>query len=228
MFNSEVSQSTNATYGRVSTFGELRHLLPSTGKKPVPGIKQLKAIATVVLQAKTDCGFIRIYDNGFYTYTENDRSTVYGVDRCSVLEWTFCNDEKGSSEGANLDDLPWEVPLEIAGTNRLMHNSNNREESKRVFSLDDPASENNILFSVNHKHECDETTEQEELHRWNRILQVRYMLEKMPEPQRTIVMLYFCEGKSQKEIGQIVGVSQQYVQKVTQSFATHVRKEVDL
>ena len=76
---SHVTQST--------TFEELKRLLPGTGKERVPGISQLKDSAVVVLKAKTGCGIIEVYDNGFFTYMENGHITVYAVDRCTVLEW---------------------------------------------------------------------------------------------------------------------------------------------
>ncbi len=38
---------------------------------------------------KTGCGVIKVYDNGFYTYTEHGCSTGYGVDRCDVLRWSL-------------------------------------------------------------------------------------------------------------------------------------------
>ena len=224
MNNSNHAQNIPDPFEKVITFGELKKLLPSTGARHVPGIRQLKAMATVVLQAKTSSGVIKVYDNGFFTYTENGRSTVYGVDSCSVLEWDYCNDERATSAGINLNNLPWELPLELAGTNRLTHNSNSKEEEKVELSLDVPAAVNNIIFSVRPHHETEEAAEEENKNRLDRIHRVRSVLMGEKPRNRRIIMLYYCEKRSQTEIGKMLGVSQQYVQKITSSFSEKMQK----
>lgn len=193
-------------FEKVITFGELKKLLPSTGTRYVPGIEQLKKSATVVLQAKTGCGVIKVYDNGFYTYTEHGCSTVYGVDRCNVLRWSFCNGEKGSSDGSNLDALPWEIPLEIAGSNRLDHNGDSRQESRSVYSLDTPASENNPQFSTPPEHEIQEEREIEAAIRKYRITQVRKAMRTLTKKQFTVLVMICLEKKTQEEVAEILGL----------------------
>lgn len=192
---------------QVTTFGELRRLLPCTGIRKVPGIEQLNATATVVLQSKTDSGLIKVYDNGFYTYTENGHSTVYGVDRCNNLTWRFCNDETDSAENLVLDNLPWEMPLEIAGTNRLDHNGCSRQDSRVSFSLDAPESANNIKFSTKPEHDLREVDEEAALNRKLKNQAIARELAKLSKAQRNLLEIAFYQKTEQKEIALRLGIN---------------------
>ena len=200
---SHVTQST--------TFGELKRLLPSTGTGRVPGITQLRENAVVVLRAKTGSGIVEVYDNGFYTYMENGYTTVYAVDRCAVLEWYSCTGEKLSSEGANVSGLPWTMPLEIAGSNRLEHNNDSREKSMLEYSLDASASANNILFSVLPEHERKETLEDERQFRRARNNLLSNALANLTSNQKELVRVVFIEKHTQEEAAAILGISQSNV-----------------
>lgn len=200
---SHVTQST--------TFGELKKLLPDTGKVRVPGITQLRENAAVVLHAKTGSGIVEVYDNGFYTYMENGHITVYAVDRCTVLEWYSCTGEKLSSEGANVSGLPWTMPLEIAGSNRLEHNNDSREKSMLEYSLDASASANNILFSVLPEHERKEALEDEKQFRRARNSLLSNALANLTSNQKELVRVVFIEKHTQEEAAAILGISQSNV-----------------
>ena len=79
---------------QIVSYGELRDALPGTGKGRVPRLNQLKKMARVVLRRKTASGVIEIYSNGFFTFEECGRVTVYGVDRCERPETYTCNGKR--------------------------------------------------------------------------------------------------------------------------------------
>lgn len=192
---------------RSTTYGELKSLLPSTGTGRVPGINKLREKAVIVLCAETESGSIEVYDNGFYTYTENEHITVYGVDRCTVLEWYSCTGEKFTSQNADVSKLPWTMPLEIAGYNRLEHNSDSRQESKADYSLNAPASDNNLLFSVRPEHEIREERESEEEARQKRIALVREALKMLTPKQKEILILVHLKNMTQEEVADALCIS---------------------
>ena len=200
---SHVTQST--------TFGELKRMLPGTGKERVPGITQLREKAVVVLHAKTESGVIEVYDNGFYTYKENGHSTVFAVDRCTVLKWHSCIGEESTTDGENLDTLPWPMPLEIAGANRIEDSYSVIERRHQLMYLDDPASSNNILFSVRPEHEIREEAESEEDYRKGRILLMREALQKLTSKQKEILILFHLKNMTQEEISETLGISRRTV-----------------
>ena len=190
-----------------TTFGELRELLPGTGTARVPGINKLKENAAVILRAKTETGFVEVYDNGFYTYKEDGHITVYAVDRCTVLEWYSCTGEKFTSKDADVSSLPWTMPLEIAGYNRLEHNSDSRQESKADYSLNAPASDNNLLFSVQPEHEIQEEREHEEEARQKRVALVREALKTLTSKQKEILILVHLKNMTQEEVADVLCIS---------------------
>ena len=196
---------------RSTTYGELKSLLPSTGTGRVPGINKLRDTAVIVLRAKTESGVVEVYDNGFYTYMENEHITVYAVDRCTVLEWYSCTGEKFTSQNADVSKLPWTMPLEIAGYNRLEHNSDSRQESKADYSLNAPASDNNLLFSVRPEHEIREERESEEEARQNRIALVREALKMLTPKQKEILFLVHLKDMTQEEVADALCISRRTV-----------------
>lgn len=197
---------------RSTTYGELKSLLPSTGTGRVPGINKLRDTAVIVLRAKTESGIVEVYDNGFYTYTENEHITVYAVDRCTVLEWYSCTGEKFTSQNADVSKLPWTMPLEIAGYNRLEHNSDSRQESKADYSLNAPASDNNLLFSVRPEHEIREEQEYEDELRRERIALMREAMKKLTSKQKEILCLAYLEHMTQNEIAEILCIGRTTVE----------------
>ena len=197
---------------QVTTFGELKQLLPSTGTGRVPGINKLRETAVIVLRAKTESGVVEVYDNGFYTYTEDEYITVYAVDRCTVLEWYSCTGEKLTSKNADVSKLPWTMPLEIAGYNRLEHNSDSRQESKADYSLNAPASDNNLLFSVRPEHEIREEQEYEDELRRERIALMREAMKKLTSKQKEILCLAYLEHMTQNEIAEILCIGRTTVE----------------
>lgn len=213
---SNINQST--------TYGELKKMLPSTGTGRVPGITKLRETATVVLHAATQCGVVEVYDNGFYTYMENEHITVYAVDRCTVLEWYSCTGEKITSEGNDLSGLPWIMPLEIAGYNRLEHNSSSREESKAEYSLNAPASDNNLLFSVRPEHEIREEEELEEEYRQERIVLMQEAMKKLTAKQKKILCLAHLENMTQNEIAIKLHIRRTTVQEQLEAAEKKIKK----
>lgn len=205
--NSVTTAKAFSSINHSTTFGELKRMLPGTGTRRVPGITKLRETATVVLRAATQCGVVEVYDNGFYTYMENEHITVYAVDRCTVLEWYSCTGEKITSEGADLSSLPWIMPLEIAGYNRLEHNSDSRQESKADYSLNAPASDNNLLFSVRPEHEIREERESEEGARQKRIALVREALKMLTPKQKEILILVHLKNMTQEEVADALCIS---------------------
>ena len=118
----------------ITTFGELRNALPSTGKSRVPGITQLRKKAVCLLARETDSGMIEIFDNGFFIYEECGRQTVFAVDRCASMK-TYDSYAKDVMTD-ELDPYPWDLILESAAAARLDHNAESREQSQSEISID--------------------------------------------------------------------------------------------
>ena len=144
----------------ITTLGELKNALPSTGNGRVPGINQLRKKANMLLRRETGSGIIEIYDNGFFTFEECGRPTVFGVDRCERPEtYSYSGKKESGMENQDFSPYPWDIILESAGCARLAHNADSRDEYQSEISMDAPESENNIQLSVRPEHEIREEEE---------------------------------------------------------------------
>lgn len=197
----------------ITTFGELKQALPSTGTTRVPGVRQLKKKASVLLRKVTETGSIEIYDNGFFTYEELEKVTVFGVDRCECPELYSYSGRKehvGKERGGKMEDFseyPWNLILVSAGEARLYHNADSREEYQSEISMDAPESENNIAFSVKPEHEIREEEEAAAKWRAAQIKSMRAALDTLTEKQYTIMMMDRVEKLTQEQIAKRLGIS---------------------
>ena len=219
-----VKQSLATSFAAIKTYGELREALPETGLRRVPGIKQLKAAAIPILRERTTSGVIEVYDNGFFTYKEGGRTTVYAVDRCSVLKWHSCTGEILTSEGANLDGLPWSMPLEMVGTDRLAATISITEQKHSATSLEDPSSTNSIRMSVRPEHEMKEEAEIYASLRHNNILRMKTALETLTEKQREIVNLICLEQLTQEQVAVRIGIQRRTVREQYEAAEKKIKK----
>lgn len=201
----------------ITTFGELKQALPSTGATRVPGVKLLKKKASVLLRKVTETGSIEIYDNGFFTYEEFEKVTVFGVDRCECPELYSYSGRKergGKERGGKMEDFseyPWDLILVSAGEARLYHNADSREEYQSEISMDAPESENNIALSVKPEHEIREEEEAAAKWRAERLKRLRKSMEKLTDRQREVVILYYVNKMTQMQIAEKLGIRQQSV-----------------
>ena len=198
----------NTSFNTVITYGELKELLPSTGTGRVPGRQQLRRNAEAVVSRKTSSGRIEIFDNGFFIFTELDRETVFGVDRCSWRD-TYTEQMTAKHEVTDeLDPYPWEMILESAGSARLSHNSESREESHSDFSLDAPESENNLLFSVRPEHEIRDEEEGIQEYRHRRSEEVAKAYDVLRDDQKQLIEMYFIKKMRQEDIASLLEINQ--------------------
>ena len=208
----------------ITTYGELKNALPSTGTCRVPGINQLRKRANMLLHRETESGIIEIYDNGFFTFEECGRPTVYGVDRCERREtYTYSGKRVANEEDPDFSPYPWEMILESAGTARLAHNSESREEYQEEISIDAPESENNIALSVRPEHEIRE--EEEAAAEWHdaKVRQMKAILAGLTEKQLEAITLKRAKGLTQEQVAEVMGISRTAVRK----HLSYAEKKID-
>lgn len=211
-------------FSQITTYGELLQALPATGPGNVPSLGFLHQNAKVVLHAKTENGMIEVYDNGYYTYLENDRITVNAVDRCGELKWYTNTGETLVSKDIDLVGLPWTVPLEIAGVNKLAINALMREQSKTIYSLDAPASQDNPHFSIQSEYEA--RTEENAIaeSQENRIILARNILKELSEREREIIQMLYVEGMTQADAAEKLGIDRSSVRAYERRARTKIAK----
>ena len=107
----------------------------------------------------------------------------------------------------DLGEYPWEVILESAGSARLDINAENRHMYRKELSMDVPAAENNIDFSVPPEHEQREPEEEEANRKEEMLGAMRKALELLDPRQAEILQLRYGEGMKYEEIGKRMGIT---------------------
>lgn len=102
-----------------ASYGELRKALPTPNPGSKPTITKLQKNYTVILQKTTECCTLEVFDCGFCLCSRENKFKIFSVELCKVLKSAFYSDGSILPEEMDVDDLPWWVPLEMAGINRL-------------------------------------------------------------------------------------------------------------
>lgn len=208
--NTTLNITINNTSFDNPTYGQLKKMLPGTGKGRVPGVTALrKEKQPVVIEAQTTSAVITVYANGFFTYVTEKQSTVQGVDRCAEDMKSFLNPEVAGAADADIEQFVWIFPLEIAGSNRVEHNVQGDDENYVMFSLSEDADARNEQLSHRPEHEVleEQREAEEEIH------SLYKAMEQLTERQREIVRLHYFEELDQKKIAELLGIRQQNVSK---------------
>jgi RNA polymerase sigma factor (sigma-70 family) len=204
----EIIATVSIDINSITTYGELKQVLPSTGTGRVPGINQLRGKAALILRRETESGVIEIYDNGFFIFEECGHPTVFGVDRCERPEtYTYSGKRESFMEIPDFSSYPWELILESAGSARLAHNGESREEYQEGISIDAPESENNIELSVRPEHEIREEEENAARRKAEMLRMMREGLKGLKPRQVEILELRYGEGLTFEEIAERMGIT---------------------
>lgn len=187
-------------------FVELLSITPSTIGLKLPTVKEVRESEWKIIWSK--CG-ITVYENGFYTYTDGLRTTVFAVDRC--LDRT--DKEFLVYSGCDCTDEEWlnyssEFVLFIFGDYRLMKN-NERRERNNTYSYDNTEKE-----STNLKH----------LPTFEEDTEFCQIISELPERQKKVIYLLCSEKFNQKEIAEYMGITPQAVNKLFKKALEKMKK----
>jgi len=185
---------------------DLLGILPSTYGSKLPTAKEIRESKPEIVWSK--CG-ITVYKNGFYTYTDGLRTTVFAVDRCldssdkEFIAYSGC--DYTEEEWLN---CPSEFVLFIFGDYRLMKN-NERRERNNTYSYDNTEKES---IDLKYIHNFEEDTEFFQL------------IGELPERQEQVIRLWCYEKFNQKEISEHMRISPQAVNKLLKKALENLKK----
>lgn len=175
------------------TLQELLERVPDTTNQKLPTTKYLrKSGATVLQETITKSGELRVYENGYFTYTSGRRTTVQSVYECRKCIRYYYGD--GSMQEFGMETfgkLPYEIRLTLEGEARLEQNQFDRDEG-RVYSYDSVAYKDILLQDGGDF--VDEA--------WKRVDRetLRWAVSQLTANQRQAIDLYYLQGLSQQAI----------------------------
>lgn len=199
------------------TFGALRRNTGTTAQfKRLPRPERLARSAEPVFIRKTlDDAAITVYQNGLILFTADGHSTVFAVDRCLL----YSADGRSAGTAATLaepdqlavyDDMPWDIPIEAFGRQRIDHNSINCADSRVAFHLDDENIGNDPALRIPSVEAqiFDDTAQRDAAYRREKRIAVRRALAALTDRQREILRMFYREGMTQTAIASVLGIGQ--------------------
>lgn len=202
------------------TLKELKKMVkPVEEREKIPCVSVLKESgAEIVVRELIGADTaITVYDNGYVLYQEGNRSTVFPLHTCGDYGYESLTGQVQTLEKSFFDNENWYVRLIIEAGDLLERNQEKRKSNHHVCSysayseswkaIADPAGD--ILESL---------IQQENL--WE-------LMGCLTEKQRTVVRLYYIENRKQKDISQMLGISQQSVHTILKRALGSMRKKLD-
>ena len=224
-----------------TTLGELLCVLhlTSTSRKPckAPTYKKLHETAGVPVAVCLGC---EVFRNGWAVYCNKTGRTVVWLPSCANFTYYF--DELKNCEKDYLNQTaeikenllmskPWVLAVTLIGDHRVEKNNMNRTGSRigtRVYgTIDEEGNENGdieeIAYSMGGK-ENDRALGANPLDVFAEKESFEYLMRCLTEKQREVVVLYYRDGYTQQEIGNMLGISRDSVADRLESALKRIKK----
>ena len=221
-----VNGSTIPTINENTTLGELISILGSVSKaEKTPTSKKLREEAGEPIAADDCC---KVYSNGYAVYDNGSGRTVVWVPACITFTYYFDpmkESEKGGEIKQNIDlpegfleSQPWALALTLIGDHRVEQNSMNRRQGGRKGTKDYDADDNgdkdgDAEDAVEKSYQNEYNWREDRVGEDPETIYIRKetrreMLESMTEKQRDVFILYYHYGYKQREIANMLGITQ--------------------
>ena len=206
------------------TLQEVLNQIPEATKvKRVPSVVKLaeEGIPALADQLDEDTSVV-IYTNGYVVYQCGNRTTVFPIQVCRDYEYTTVM-EKQRIPFEKFADQPWQVRAFMEGKDRLVHNQNNRKESRTVsVNAYDSEVRWEALSDCGLYDPLRMLVEEEEKREEIELLDKH--LEKLTGRQREILMLCVVKGKTHEEAARMLGTSRQAITDSLKKSLARLRK----
>ena len=185
------------------TLRELLGMITPARLSRVPGKMVLKENATRIASHESEEFVLSVFSCGYALAESGKRWTVFNVSGCGGYEYEadeddrlFLREEDFKFEDAYFLDLPWTVRLSMEALDRLESN-NDASESALLSEHPDKPGPNGRLYGryISVEDEVIRKIEYEE------------MLAKMTPKQRQAYVLYFEEGYTLEEVGELLSIT---------------------
>ena len=187
--------------------------IPKCGKR-IPTAKYLRGNGTVIEKKRLGSDAeITAYQNGYVLYQVGRHFTVFPLHSCGNYLY-ISNSQMIPLAGAVFENEKWYIRLALEGEDRLNRNQEERERDKTV-SYSAVSEEWNVMedtgLSIQERLEKEETVEE--------------VLQLLTERQRMVVIRFFLQEKTQRQISKELGISSPAVSTILSQAVQRVRKK---
>ncbi len=197
------------------TLQELKQIadIPKRGNR-IPTAKYLKGNETVVEKKRLGVDAeITAYQNGYVLYQVGRHFTVFPLHSCGSYLY-ISNSHMASLSGSVFENEMWYVRLALEGEDRLNRNQEERERDKTV-SYSAVSEEWNVMEDAG-------LPIQEQIEKRETIEEV---LQLLTERQRMVVIRFFLQEKTQRQISKELGISSPAVSTILSQAIQRIRRK---
>lgn len=198
-------------------FGELLRLVPATKKEKLPSAKVLKERNKEEILVSDEVFGITVFKDGFFLYTQDGHSTVYGVDCCMGIPCRFTEGEKNSARDVlsripdkECMEMDWFWPLMTMGSRRLEHNQEERENSRVAYRTDGDGNDwygdwhdkkLGVSRGCRELRELEGQEQEAAFREWmdEKLAELRIAMRQLTDRQKQVVELYFFSDPDMTE-----------------------------
>ena len=206
-------------------YADFRRLFPETGAGKLPRPETLLREEPTPFLTAADLDIrLTVYPSGLYLYRERGEATVYAVSRCASFQYDSVEGTLTLTE-AETAELPWHIPLILAGSYRAERNRDNRQDYAIAFHYD-PDSIDELPLRCHTPDFVQESDplEEERAYRRKKYGALKDAFNNMTERQKQITLLRCHDGLKVTEIADKLGVCKSDTSKTIQRATSRMSK----
>ena len=197
------------------TLKELQGMVkPADMQVRVPTVKKQQEEKVIVKEIIDEHTEITVYKNGYVIYRVGKRATVFPLHSCNNYIYDSGISDIHILKSDFFENENWYVRLILEGEDRLIHNQNARIEAKSI-SYSAVSEEWDVLAE-----------DAEMLGKLIMKEQIEAILNEMTEKQRYVIVRYYLDEVSQKQIAAELGISSSAVSSMIRKAIQRVRRKM--
>ena len=204
----------------IVTLRDLKDTLPATNGMHLPTAKQLREHDQLFLFQPLYDGELHVFTSGFAVCRAGKHTAVLRVDRVSTYFYEFATTDKPIS----LDDQPWATALTLAAEKRMEDFQADRLSRRCVGFADDYDDEDSEDRRPSDAKVLAGTDDVEETVACRMDDRMKKLLDCLTARQRQVVTMYYIDQRTQQQIANELGISQQVVDRLIKAGIQNMKK----
>ena len=213
-------QESQITTNPSITLGQLKTMIHSTAGRHLPTAKQLREHDQLFLFQPLYDGELHVFVSGFAVYRAGKHTAVLRVDCVSTYFYEFATTDKPIS----LDDQPWATALTLAAEKRMEDFQADRLSRRCVGFADDYDDEDSEDRKPSDAKVLAGTDDVEETVACRMDDRMKKLLDCLTARQRQVVTMYYIDQRTQQQIANELGISQQVVDRLIKAGIQNMKK----
>ena len=213
-------QESQITTNPSITLGQLKTMIHSTAGRHLPTAKQLREHDQLLLFQPLYDGNLHVFTSGFAVYRAGKHTAVLRVDRVSTYFYEFATTDKPIS----LDDQPWATALTLAAEKRMEDFQADRLSRRCVGFADDYDDEDSEDRKPSDAKVLAGTDDVEETVACRMDDRMKKLLACLTARQRQVITMYYIDQRTQQQIANELGISQQVVDRLIKAGIQNMKK----